>query len=59
MLEDIMVMLWVSKGLLKIILKDFLGWMEKSVKDYVLDEDIEVDVKIVYFDIVEKGFVMF
>ncbi|TYR82676.1 Stk1 family PASTA domain-containing Ser/Thr kinase [Priestia megaterium] len=56
--ESTTVTLWVSKGPPAITVKDFLGWTEKSVRDYSSDQDLKVVVENEYSDTVEKGLVI-
>ncbi|MCG2991102.1 PASTA domain-containing protein, partial [Escherichia coli] len=39
-------------------MKDFSGWTEKSVRDYVAEEEFEIAVENEYSDTVEKGLVI-
>ncbi len=56
--ESTAVTLWISKGPPEIKVKDFSGWTEKSVRDYVAEEEFEIAVENEYSDTVEKGLVI-
>ncbi|WP_110112879.1 Stk1 family PASTA domain-containing Ser/Thr kinase [Bacillus sp. CGMCC 1.16541] len=56
--EQTTVTLWVSTGPPDIILKDFSGWTEKSVNDYLSEYGLEVVSEKEYSDTVGEGLVI-
>jgi eukaryotic-like serine/threonine-protein kinase len=56
--EETEVTFWVSKGPEKITLKDFTGWTEKTVRDYITENGLYVIVEKQFSDSVDKGLVI-
>ncbi|MFC0043508.1 Stk1 family PASTA domain-containing Ser/Thr kinase [Metabacillus iocasae] len=56
--EETTVTFWVSTGPPDIALKDFVGWTEKSVQDYLSEYGLEVVSNREYSDTVSEGLVV-
>ncbi len=56
--EETTVIFKVSKGPTKIVLKDLMGYTEKSVQDYGTDTGLAIKIKTEYSETVVKGMVI-